>query len=101
MKFTDGFWMTREGYQIQNPTDIRDIVQKENSVTVYAATKYIRTKGDTLNGTLLKATYSSPMPNVIRVTLNHHKGGVKKGLNLSLTHKKPTLRSQKMNKVLF
>lgn len=42
MKFTDGFWMTREGYQIQNPTDIRDIVQKDNSVTVYAATKYIR-----------------------------------------------------------
>jgi len=79
MKFTDGFWMTREGYQIQNPTDIRDIVQKDNSLTVYAATKYIRTKGDTLNGTLLKATYSSPMPNVIRVTLNHHKGGVKKG----------------------
>ena len=36
-------------------------------------------KGDTLNGTLLKATYSSPMPNVIRVNLNHHKGEVKKG----------------------
>ncbi|OAX49691.1 alpha-xylosidase [Paenibacillus sp. AD87] len=79
MKFTDGFWMTREGYHVQNPTDIRDIVQKEDSLTVYAATKYIRTKGDTLNGTLLKASYSSPMPNVIRVTLNHHKGGVKKG----------------------
>ncbi|HBU81275.1 MAG TPA: alpha-xylosidase [Paenibacillus sp.] len=86
MKFTDGFWMTREGYHIQNPTDIRDIVQKEDSLTVYAATKYIRTKGDTLNGTLLKATYSSPMPNVIRVTLNHHKGGVKKGPEFELKH---------------
>ncbi|KOY13374.1 alpha-xylosidase [Paenibacillus xylanivorans] len=86
MKFTDGFWMTREGYHIQNPTDIRDIVQKEDSLTVYAATKYIRTKGDTLNGTLLKATYSSPMPNVIRVTLNHHKGGMKKGPEFELNH---------------
>jgi alpha-D-xyloside xylohydrolase len=86
MKFTDGFWMTREGYHIQNPTDIRDIVQKEDSLTAYAATKYIRTKGDTLNGTLLKATYSSPMPNVIRVTLNHHKGGVKKGPEFELNH---------------
>lgn len=86
MKFTDGFWMTREGYHIQNPTDIRDIVQKEDSLTVYAATKYIRTKGDTLNGTLLKATYSSPMPNVIRVTLNHHKGGVKKRPEFELKH---------------
>ena len=86
MKFTDGFWMTREGYHIQNPTDIRDIVQKGDSLTVYAATKYIRTKGDTLNGTLLKATYSSPMPNVIRVTLNHHKGRVKKSPEFELNY---------------
>lgn len=79
MKFTDGFWLVREGYQIQNPTDIRDIVQKGDSITVHAATKRILTKGDTLNGTLLKATYSSPMPNVIKVTLNHHKGKVDHG----------------------
>lgn len=79
MKFTDGFWLVREGYQIQNPTDIRDIVQKGDSITVHAATKHILTKGDTLNGTLLKATYSSPMPNVIKVTLNHHKGKVNHG----------------------
>lgn len=79
MKFTDGFWLVREGYQIQNPADIRDIVQKGDSITVYAATKRILVKGDTLNGTLLKATYSSPMPNVIKVTLNHHKGKVDHG----------------------
>ncbi|GIP46019.1 alpha-xylosidase [Paenibacillus sp. J45TS6] len=79
MKFTDGFWLVREGYQIQNPTDIRDIVQKGDSITVHAATKRILVKGDTLNGTLLKATYSSPMPNVIKVTLNHHKGKVDHG----------------------
>lgn len=79
MKFTDGFWLVREGYQIQNPTDIRDIVQKGDSLTVHAATKRILVKGDTLNGTLLKATYSSPMPNVIKVTLNHHKGKVDHG----------------------
>ncbi|MDP4097610.1 alpha-xylosidase [Paenibacillus sp. P96] len=79
MKFTDGYWMVRKGYEIQNPADVRDIVTDGSSMTVYAATKRIERKGDTLNGMLLKATYSSPMPDVIRVTFNHHKGRVRKG----------------------
>ncbi|MEJ8302456.1 alpha-xylosidase [Saccharibacillus sacchari] len=77
MKFTDGYWMVRDGYNLQNPVDIRDVVQKDDSFTVYAATKKVEKRGDTLNATLLKATYSSPMPNVIRVRLNRHAGGVK------------------------
>ncbi|MFD1991028.1 alpha-xylosidase [Paenibacillus nicotianae] len=78
MKFTDGYWMTRKGYSMQHPVDIRDIVSKNDELTVYAATKKIVHKGDTLNGTLLKASLSSPMPNVIKVQFNHHKGGIKK-----------------------
>ncbi|MBB3125763.1 alpha-D-xyloside xylohydrolase [Paenibacillus rhizosphaerae] len=79
MKFTDGYWMIREGYNVQNPADIRDITHTSDSMTVFAATKIIATKGDTLNGTLLKADFSSPMPDVIRVKLFHHKGKVSKG----------------------
>ncbi|WP_145948876.1 alpha-xylosidase [Paenibacillus sp. Y412MC10] len=79
MKFTDGYWMIREGYNVQNPADIRDITHTNDSMTVFAATKIIATKGDTLNGTLLKADFSSPMPDVIRVKLFHHKGKINKG----------------------
>ncbi|KAF9127960.1 hypothetical protein BGX30_014518 [Mortierella sp. GBA39] len=79
MKFTDGYWLIREGYNVQNPADIRDITYTSDSMTVFAATKIIATKGDTLNGTLLKADFSSPMPDVIRVKLFHHKGKVNKG----------------------
>nr|WP_145156691.1 alpha-xylosidase [Paenibacillus terrae] len=79
MKFTDGYWMIREGYNVQNPADIRDITYTSDSMTVFAATKIIATKGDTLNGTLLKANFSSPMPDVIRVKLFHHKGKINKG----------------------
>lgn len=79
MKFTDGYWLIREGYNVQNPADIRDITHTSDSMTVFAATKIIATKGDTLNGTLLKADFSSPMPDVIRVKLFHHKGKVNKG----------------------
>ncbi|GIO53057.1 alpha-xylosidase [Paenibacillus cineris] len=79
MKFTDGYWLIREGYNVQNPADIRDITHTSDSMTVFAATKIIATKGDTLNGTLLKADFSSPMPDVIRVKLFHHKGKINKG----------------------
>lgn len=35
MKFTDGYWMVRKGYEIQNPAEIRDIVTDDASMTVY------------------------------------------------------------------
>ncbi|WP_068496545.1 alpha-xylosidase [Paenibacillus kribbensis] len=89
MKFTDGYWLVRKGYEIQNPAEIRDIVTDDASMTVYAATHRIEHKGDTLNGALLKVTYSSPMPNVIRVRLNHHKGRVHLGPDFEI-HTLPT-----------
>ncbi|MEC0182272.1 alpha-xylosidase [Paenibacillus peoriae] len=89
MKFTDGYWLVRKGYEIQNPAEIRDIVTDDASMTVYAATHRIERKGDTLNGALLKATYSSPMPNVIRVRLYHHKGRVQNGPDFEI-HTLPT-----------
>ncbi|WP_028592334.1 alpha-xylosidase [Paenibacillus massiliensis] len=79
MKFTDGYWQIRKGYEVQNPADIRDLVTEDSSLTLYAASKKVQHKGDTLNGALLKTTFSSPMPDVIRVRMNHHKGKVMKG----------------------
>lgn len=76
MKFTDGYWLIREGVNIQNPEDIRDIQVDvhQQALTVYAATRKVRHKGDTLNETLLTVTFTSPLPDVIRVEYVHHKG---------------------------
>ncbi|OXM83474.1 alpha-xylosidase [Paenibacillus rigui] len=79
MKFTDGYWMVREGVQLQNPQDVRDIEIESGKVTVYAATRKITRKGDTLNGALLKAQFSSPLPDVIRVQWVHHEGKASQG----------------------
>lgn len=79
MKFTDGYWLVRKGLNLQNPVDVRDVRIDGDRVTVYAATKQVRHKGDTLNATLLTAEYSSPLPGVIRVKLYRHIGGVDKG----------------------
>jgi alpha-D-xyloside xylohydrolase len=79
MKFTDGYWQTREGFKLQNPTDIRDIHVTEDSVTAFAATKHVTHKGDPLNATLLTVKYSSPAPDIIKVQFYRHKGHNQQG----------------------
>ncbi|WP_199614199.1 alpha-xylosidase [Paenibacillus alkalitolerans] len=74
MKFTDGYWQVKEGVDIQYPTEVRDVRVIGNEVTVHSATKYVRTKGDTLNAALLTTEFSSPIPDVIRVRWTHHAG---------------------------
>ncbi len=74
MKFTDGYWMMRKGVEISYPTEVRDVHVSANEISVYSATKFVRTKGDTLNATLLTAEISSPIPDVIRVKWVHHAG---------------------------
>jgi alpha-D-xyloside xylohydrolase len=78
MKFTDGYWHMRPGvtphFAVQaHESEVED--QAENkALTVYAATKPLRGRGDTLNLPLLTVRFSSPMENVIRVQIVHHKG---------------------------
>ncbi|MCM3439906.1 alpha-xylosidase [Metabacillus halosaccharovorans] len=74
MKFTDGFWLTKEGFDIQHPRNVRDVVINENTVTLYAPCKDIQHRGDTLNLPSLTIQLSSPMKNVIKVKAWHHKG---------------------------
>ncbi|TCN01267.1 alpha-D-xyloside xylohydrolase [Paenibacillus sp. BK033] len=74
MKFTDGYWQIREGVEMQYPVDVRELKEKNGKLTAYMATKPVVIKGDTLNGTMLTAEISSPIPDVIKVRWVHHAG---------------------------
>ncbi len=76
MKFTNGYWLSRENTVISTPQEIRDISIYDGKLELYAATKYIRHRGDTLDGIMLTFEYSSPIPDVICVKVYHHKGGI-------------------------
>ena len=76
MKFTNGYWLNRENTDISSPQEIRDISIYDGKLELYAATKYIRHRGDTLDGVMLTFEYSSPIPDVICVKVFHHKGGI-------------------------
>src|SRR5262245_52581851 len=78
MKFTDGNWLLREGVQAFYPIEARDIVISHATLTVYAPTRRILHRGDTLTGPLLTIEFSSPLPDVIRVRLTHFAGQLPK-----------------------
>jgi alpha-D-xyloside xylohydrolase len=79
MKFTNGYWLLRDNVQASYATIAFDVEEGQDeegrpALKVYAPTKKINHRGDTLNGTLLTITYSSPMPDVIRVRIEHFRG---------------------------
>ncbi|RKP57146.1 alpha-xylosidase [Cohnella endophytica] len=81
MKFTDGYWMTRKGYQLFSPFEIHDVRIGTNSITVYATHRHLENRGNTLNEPLMTMEFSSPMPDVIKAKFYHHKGQFRKGPN--------------------
>jgi alpha-D-xyloside xylohydrolase len=74
MKFTDGYWQIRKGMTPHYAAQVHDLETDPASVTVYAPTKKLQGRGDTLNLPLITVRFSSPMENVIRVKIVHHKG---------------------------
>ncbi|WP_372629253.1 alpha-xylosidase [Cohnella sp.] len=79
MKFTDGYWMTRQGYRLLSPYEVHDVRIGENSITVYATHRALEHRGNTLNEPLMTMEFSSPMSDVIKAKFYHHKGKVRQG----------------------
>jgi len=79
MKFTDGYWQHLPGVRVLHPRAVADVSVEQDTLTVYAATGPLTTRGDTLNRPLVTVTFSSPMDDVIGVRIEHHTGGVDRG----------------------
>ena len=75
MKFTAGYWQMRPGVTPYYAVHVHEVETTEDELVVYAPTKQLNHRGDTLNLPLLTMHLSSPMENVVRVRLYHHKGG--------------------------
>jgi len=76
MKFTDGYWLIREGINAHFAACPAEIEQKDGELVVYAPERPIRHRGDTLNMQLLTVRYSSPAKNIIKVRVSHFEGAL-------------------------
>ncbi len=74
MKFTDGFWLMREGVSFTPAVQAYRVDTPGDRVEVLAATKPVRHRGDTLNAATLSLQLDSPLADVIRVRVAHHTG---------------------------
>lgn len=79
MKFTNGYWVVRDGFSANFAAQAYDVREQNGTLEVYAPVKVTKTRGDSLNATLLTVRYSSPMPNVIKVKVSHYEGSYDAG----------------------
>ncbi|MBO9569125.1 MAG: alpha-xylosidase [Cellulomonas iranensis] len=84
MKFTDGYWQLLPGVTELRPRQVDDVVATDDTLTVYASTAPITTRGDTLNRPLVTVTLHSPMDGVVGVTIEHFQGGLERGPRFEL-----------------
>jgi alpha-D-xyloside xylohydrolase len=74
MKFTDGYWLMRDGVHASYPIEVHDVTSDGASFTVLASTKRIGQRGDTLNNPVVTLQCRAPMEDVIAVRIVHHLG---------------------------
>ncbi len=74
MKFTDGFWLMRPGCVGHYAAQAYEVKVLPDRLVVYAPTRPVTHRAATVETPLLTVTFSSPMENVVRVQVVHHKG---------------------------
>ncbi|WP_052864144.1 alpha-xylosidase [Streptomyces niger] len=84
MKFTDGYWLMRDGVDASYATEITDTRVADDRFTLYAAVRHVRHRGDTLNAPLLTVECFSPAEGVIGVRATHHAGAADRGPHFAL-----------------
>ncbi|MHC5906104.1 alpha-xylosidase [Streptomyces sp. S6] len=74
MKFTDGYWLLRDGITAAHPVEVLDVDASDGTLEIHAPTKPIRHRGDLLKGPVVTISAHAPMPGVIGVTFAHFRG---------------------------
>jgi alpha-D-xyloside xylohydrolase len=91
MKFTKGYWQIREEITPLYAVEYGDNKILGNGLTVYAPAKHNTKRGDCLNLGMLTVRLSSPMENVIKVSVSHFDGTQYKGPFAEITDKNPAV----------
>lgn len=92
MKFTKGYWQVREEIAPLYATEYADSRINGSELTVYAPAKHIVTRGDCLNLGMLTVRLSSPVEDVIKVSVSHFDGVQYKGPFAEVADENPAVR---------
>lgn len=85
MKISDGFWMDKKGYEVHYVAQAYQMETTDHEIHVLATPYVVQNRGMTLAGPNLEITYSSQMENVIKVHIDHYRGGLDNKPKFELT----------------
>ena len=72
MKFSNGMWHAKEGYQVNFPQQAYEIEKNENELIMYGPFLKVERRGNTLNNGVLKMKLASPKEDIISVQITHY-----------------------------
>lgn len=102
MKFTKGYWQIREGITPLYAVEYADSRMQGKELTVYAPGKHITKRGDCLNSGMLTVRLSSPMEDVIKISVSHFDGTQYEGPFADITNSDPTvLIDETENEIIY
>lgn len=76
MKVADGFWLNKKGYDVNYASQAYKVETTANSIKVLATPYTVKHRGMTLGGPNLEITYTSTSENIIKVHIDHYRGGL-------------------------
>ena len=79
MKFTNGYWLTKPEYDLHYAIEAYSATVTEKTLKIICPSVPVRGRGDIMNHATLTVTFSSPMEDVIRVSVEHFRGVVQRG----------------------
>lgn len=95
MKFTNGYWMLREGVSAYPCVDIRDVQVEESCVILHVAPWKVFSRGQTLAGPLLTLKFESPQEGILRVKMSHFEGTAQRKPDFPFANRKLPLAVEK------
>lgn len=74
MKFTDGYWLYRNGWSVLHPRTIQRIEKIERGIRIYAPTSYLVERGDEVGATILTISITAVADGIVKTKIEHFYG---------------------------
>ncbi|MGI5894254.1 MAG: alpha-xylosidase [Candidatus Merdivicinus sp.] len=91
MKFTNGYWLVREGCAVEPAKQLYDYQIHREAVTLYLPCRKVEGHGATLNGAVITVEITSPLEDILHIRAWHHIGAVKNAPRFETANEKRNL----------
>ncbi|HJB24399.1 MAG TPA: alpha-xylosidase [Candidatus Jeotgalibaca pullicola] len=74
MKYSNGGWLVKDGYEVNYPAHIYTTKSTEDTLILYAPFRYTGHKGMSLDGGMMTIELTAPRSGIVGVKVYHYKG---------------------------